>query len=127
MIRLKQIVEQTYEPIKVGASRLADTQHPDTEIIPQDKITSELSKVGAKEWTAEVNEKGIVQIKLDRKFENYKKTVKFINDVVKISEKMDHHADIAFTYDTATVTIFSHSHNAITNKDIEFADAVSKK
>ena len=40
---------------------------------------------------------------------------------------MDHHADIFFTYDTVKITIYSHSHNAITQKDIEFADAVSKK
>lgn len=127
MIKLSKIVEQTYEPIKVGASRLADTQHPDTVIIPQDKITSQLSKVGAKDWQVEVNDKGIVQIVLDSKFEDYKKTLKFVNDVAKISEKMDHHADIFFTYDTVKITIYSHSHNAITQKDIEFADAVSKK
>lgn len=127
MIKLKPLAEQTYEPIKVGASRLADTQHPDTEVIPQNEISARLAKVGAKDWTVEVNEKGIIQIRLERKFEDYKKTLKFVNDVAKISEKMDHHADIFFNYDTVTMTIFSHSHNAITIKDIEFADAVSKK
>ena len=81
MIKLSKIVEQTYEPIKVGASRLADTQHPDTVVIPQDKVTSQLSKVGAKDWQVEVNDKGIVQIVLDSKFEDYKKTLKFVNDV----------------------------------------------
>ena len=103
------------------------TQHPDTEIVPESDVSARLAEVGADEWTVEVNKQSVVQLKLERKFENYKKTLKFVNDVAKISEKMDHHADLFFNYDTVTMTIFSHSHNAITNKDIEFADAVSKK
>ena len=58
---------------------------------------------------------------------DYKQTLKFVNDVAKISEKLDHHGDIFFNYDTVKIEIYSHSHNAVTSKDIEFADAVSKK
>ena len=127
MIKLSKILEQEYEPIKVGASRLIGTQHPDTHIVPQDKIVDTLAKAGATGFEPEVNSKGVVQLRADRKFENYKETLKFVNNVAKISEKMDHHADIFFTYDTVKITIYSHSHNAVTQKDIEFAHAVSEK
>ena len=123
-MKLKTLLEQS--PVLRGASRLTDTQEEDVIIIPHDKVTSELSKAGAKDWTVETK-KGVFQIKTIRKFDDYKKTMKFVNDVAKISEKLDHHPDIFFNYDTVTVEIYSHSHNGITSKDIEFAKDVSKK
>jgi len=123
-MKLKTLLEQS--PVLRGASRLTDTQEEDVMIIPHDKVTSELSKAGAKDWTVETK-KGVFQIKTTRKFDDYKKTMKFVNDVAKISEKLDHHPDIFFNYDTVTVEIYSHSHNAVTSKDIEFAKDVSKK
>ena len=123
-MKLKTLLEQS--PVLRGASRLTDTQEEDVVVIPNDKITSELSRSGAKDWTAEVKA-GVFQIKTTRKFDDYKKTMKFVNDVAKISEKLDHHPDIFFNYDTVTIEIYSHSHNGITSKDIEFAKDVSKK
>jgi len=123
-MKLKTLLEQS--PVLRGVSRLTDTQEEDVIIIPNDKITSELSRSGAKDWTAEVKA-GVFQIKTTRKFDDYKKTMKFVNDVAKISEKLDHHPDIFFNYDTVTVEIYSHSHNGVTSKDIEFAKDVSKK
>jgi len=123
-MKLKAILEQS--PVLRGASRLTDTQEEDVISIPHDKVTSELSRAGAKDWTVETK-KGVYQIKTIRKFDDYKKTMKFVNDVAKISEKLDHHPDIFFNYDTVTVEIYSHSHNSVTSKDIEFAKDVSKK
>ena len=123
-MKLKTLLEQS--PVLRGASRLTDTQEEDVVVIPHDKVTSELSRSGAKDWTVETT-KGVYQIKTIRKFDDYKKTMKFVNDVAKISEKLDHHPDIFFNYDTVTVEIYSHSHNGVTSKDIEFAKDVSKK
>ena len=117
-MKLKALLEQS--PVLRGASRLTDTQEEDVISIPHNKVTSELSKAGAKDWTVETK-KGVYQIKTIRKFDDYKKTMKFVNDVAKISEKLDHHPDIFFNYDTVTIEIYSHSHNGITSKDIEFA------
>ena len=101
-MKLKTLLEQS--PVLRGASRLTDTQEEDVIIIPHDKVTSELSKAGAKDWMVETK-KGVFQIKTTR----------------------NHHPDIFFNYDTVTVEIYSHSHNAVTSKDIEFAKDVSKK
>ena len=126
MLKLKTLLEQEYDPVRIGLSRLTDTQDEEVIVIPHDKITTALSKVGAKDWTVETT-KGIFQIKTTRKFDDYKKTMKFVNDVAKIAEKIDHHPNISFNYDTVTVEIYSHSHNAITDNDIKFAEEVSKK
>ena len=121
MIRLYGILEQVR-----GASKLAGTEDDDRKIISQEDITKELAKVGAKDFKV-TTIKGSYAITLERKFDDYKQTLKFVNDVAKISEKLDHHGDIFFNYDTVKIEIYSHSHNAVTSKDIEFADAVSKK
>ena len=121
MIRLNGILEQVR-----GASKLAGTEDDDRTIIPQEDITKELAKVGAKDFKV-TTIKGSYAITLERKFDDYKQTLKFVNDVAKISEKLDHHGDIFFNYDTVKIEIYSHSHKAVTTKDIEFADAVSKK
>ena len=121
MIWLNGILEQVR-----GASKLAGTEDDDRKIIPQEDITKELAKVGAKDFKV-TTIKGSYAITLERKFDDYKQTLKFVNDVAKISEKLDHHGDIFFNYDTVKIEIYSHSHNAVTSKDIEFADAVSKK
>ena len=121
MIHLKTIAEQIR-----GASKIEGTSADIATAIPQENITKELSKVGATDFTV-TTIKGNYAITMTRKFEDYKKTLKFVNDVAKISEKLDHHGDIMFNYDTVKIEIYSHSHNAVTTKDIEFADAVSKK
>ena len=122
MIRLYGL----YEQIVRGTRQLTGTEDDDRTIIPQEDITKELSKVGATDFRV-TTIKGSYALSLERKFDDYKKTLKFVNDVAKISEKLDHHPDIFFNYDTVKVEIYSHSHKAVTTKDIEFADAVSKK
>lgn len=121
MIRLHRILEQVR-----GTSQITGTEDDDRIIIPQEDITKELSKVGATDFRV-TTIKGSYALTLERKFEDYKKTLKFVNDVAKISEKLDHHPDIFFNYDTVKIEVYSHSHKAVTSKDIEFADAVSKK
>ena len=121
MIRLTPILEQVR-----GTSQIEGTADSDRGIVPQEDITKELAKVGATDFRV-TTIKGSYAITLERKFEDYKKTLKFVNDVAKISEKLDHHPDVFFNYDTVKIEIYSHSHKAVTTKDIEFANAVSKK
>ena len=85
-----------------------------------------MSKVGATDFTV-TTIKGNYAITMTRKFEDYKKTLKFVNDVAKISEKLDHHPNVYFDYDTVKIEIYSFSHDTVTTKDIEFAKLVSKK
>ena len=122
MIRLHSILEQVVR----GTSQLAGTEDDDRTIVPQEDITKELAKVGADDFRV-TTIKGSYAITLERKFDDYKQTLKFVNDVAKISEKLDHHPDIFFNYDTVKIELYSHSHKAVTTNDIEFADAVSKK
>ena len=84
MIQLKPILEQVR-----GASQVAGTEDDDRTIIPQEDITKELSKVGTTDFRV-TTIKGSYALTLERKFEDYKQTLKFVNDVAKISEKLDH-------------------------------------
>ena len=47
MLKLKTLLEQEYDPVRIGLSRLTDTQDEEVIVIPHDKITTALSKVGA--------------------------------------------------------------------------------
>jgi 4a-hydroxytetrahydrobiopterin dehydratase len=121
MMHLKTIAEQIR-----GASKIEGTSDDIATAIPQENITKELSKVGATDFTV-TTIKGNYAITMTRKFEDYKKTLKFVNDVAKISEKLDHHPNVYFDYDTVKIEIYSFSHDTVTTKDIEFAKLVSKK
>jgi len=121
MINLKHIAEQVR-----GASKIEGTSDDIATVIPQEDITKELAKVGANDFQVTVI-KGNYAITMERKFEDYKQTLKFVNDVAKISEKLDHHPDISFNYDTVKIEIYSFSHDTVTTQDIEFAKQVSKK
>ena len=84
MIRLHSILEQVVR----GTSQLAGTEDDDRTIVPQEDITKELAKVGADDFRV-TTIKGSYAITLERKFDDYKQTLKFVNDVAKISEKLD--------------------------------------
>ena len=121
MVQLKKIIEQVR-----GASQVEGTEDADRTIVPQEDITKELSKVGATDFRV-TTIKGSYAITLERKFDDYKQTLKFVNDVAKISEKLDHHPNVYFDYDTVKIEIYSFSHDTVTTKDIQFAKLVSKK
>jgi len=90
------------------------------------EIIMELSKVGLSDFKVrKIN--GIYNLVFNRKFKDYKETLSFVNDIANISEKLNHHPDIFFNYNTVRIKIYTHSHKTITNKDIEFASLVSKK
>jgi 4a-hydroxytetrahydrobiopterin dehydratase len=51
-------------------------------------------------------------------------SVKFVNFLVEPAEAMNHHPDIAISWDTVTVTISTHSEGGLTAADFELAAKV---
>lgn len=47
--------------------------------------------------------------------------VKFVDSLVAPAEAMNHHPDVAVSWDTVTVTISSHSEGGLTAADFELA------
>jgi len=51
-------------------------------------------------------------------------SVELVNRVAPIAEKMNHHPDLAISWDTVTVAITTHSEGGLTAGDFELAQAI---
>jgi len=57
-------------------------------------------------------------------FSDFASALAFVNGVGKLAEQRQHHPDIALGWGYAEITLFTHSENAVTNKDHELAAAI---
>ena len=48
-------------------------------------------------------------------------SVDFVNKVMPVAEEMNHHPDLAISWDTVTVSISTHSEGGLTGSDFELA------
>ena len=60
------------------------------------------------------------------KFKDFKQAMVFINDVARIAEARDHHPDILVKYNLVTLTFYTHTENAVTEKDVRLAAEVDE-
>ena len=51
-------------------------------------------------------------------------SVEFVSGLVEPAEAMNHHPDLAISWDTVTVTISTHSEGGITAADFELAEKI---
>lgn len=54
-------------------------------------------------------------------FKNYKSTLAFVNEAAAVAESEKHHPNISFTWGKATVEIWTHSVNGLTEADFILA------
>lgn len=60
-------------------------------------------------------------------FSNFIEATEFVNKVVPLAEKADHHPDILIhSYKKVKVILFTHSENKITEKDYELAQEIDR-
>jgi 4a-hydroxytetrahydrobiopterin dehydratase len=57
----------------------------------------------------------------DFKHDDFKGSVAFVNRVMPVAEAMNHHPDLAISWDTVTATISTHSEGGLTENDFELA------
>ncbi len=58
-------------------------------------------------------------------FSDFKGALVFVNKVGELAEAVDHHPDIFLhTYKQVQITLFTHSVNAITDKDYDLAKKI---
>ena len=99
------------------------------ELIEPDKFKSALERLklnygyGNRGWKV-VNTDKNSYITTQREFDDYAGVKQFVDKVVGVANKLDHHPTIAFTYNKVKITIHSHSHNGLTTKDLRFAAAL---
>jgi 4a-hydroxytetrahydrobiopterin dehydratase len=60
-------------------------------------------------------------IRRDFKLADFKGSVDFVNRLTPEAEDMNHHPDLAISWDTVTVTITTHSEGGLTANDFELA------
>jgi 4a-hydroxytetrahydrobiopterin dehydratase len=55
------------------------------------------------------------------KLDDFKGSVDFVNLLTPVAEEMNHHPDLAISWDKVTVTITTHSEGGLTANDFELA------
>jgi 4a-hydroxytetrahydrobiopterin dehydratase len=58
------------------------------------------------------------------KREDFVGSVRFVDSLVGPAEQMNHHPDVAISWDTVTVTISTHSEGGLTAADFELAGKI---
>ena len=59
------------------------------------------------------------------KLDDFKGSVDFVNRLTPIAEEMNHHPDLAISWNQVTVTITTHSEGGLTANDFELARRIA--
>ena len=59
------------------------------------------------------------------KLDDFKGSVDFVNRLTPIAEEMNHHPDLAISWNQVTVTISTHSEGGLTANDFELARRIA--
>jgi 4a-hydroxytetrahydrobiopterin dehydratase len=51
-------------------------------------------------------------------------SVELVNEIAPVAEELNHHPDLAISWDTVTVTITTHSQGGLTETDFELAGRI---
>ena len=77
-------------------------------------------------WDIIKNSKDIYFLEKNFKFENFKKSQNFINEVGKISEIEGHHPDIHFGWGYAKISITTHAIEGLSENDFILAAKIDQ-
>jgi len=59
-------------------------------------------------------------------FKDYKEVMTFVNEVMKIADKQNHHPDITVHYDNVKLSITDHDKGKVSDKSHKFVNTVNK-
>jgi 4a-hydroxytetrahydrobiopterin dehydratase len=60
------------------------------------------------------------------KFEDFRGSIDFVNRVTPIAEEMNHHPDLAISWNTVTVSLSTHSEMGVTENDFALANQIDE-
>jgi 4a-hydroxytetrahydrobiopterin dehydratase len=63
-------------------------------------------------------------IKRRFKFEDFQASVDFVNRITPAAEEMNHHPDLAISWNTVDCTLSTHSEGGLTENDFELAEQI---
>ena len=82
--------------------------------LSDDQIEQKLRELPA--WTREGD-----SLVCEFKFEDFQASVDFVNRITPPAEEMNHHPDIAISWNKVNLTLSTHSEGGITENDFELA------
>lgn len=87
-----------------------------------------LSEDELEEYLAEMPGWELVGKAIEREFEfeDFVGSVRFVDALVAPAEAMNHHPDLAISWNKVTVTITNHAEGGVTMKDLDLAEQVSE-
>ena len=60
----------------------------------------------------------------DFKRDEFTGSVEFVNQILPVAEELNHHPDLAISWDTVSVTISTHSEGGLTASDFDLAERI---
>jgi 4a-hydroxytetrahydrobiopterin dehydratase len=63
-------------------------------------------------------------IKRSFKFDDFQGSVDFVNRITPVAEDMNHHPDLAISWNTVECTLSTHSEGGLTENDFEMAGRI---
>ena len=58
------------------------------------------------------------------KGKDFAEAMAFVNEVARLAEERNHHPDIAISWNTVTLRLWTHTAGGVTDKDLELAEAI---
>jgi len=92
-----------------------------TEPLTEAEVSQHMATL-SQHWKAD----GAAAIKGEFKFGNYYETQAFINAVAYIAHREDHHPDITFGYNSATVSLTTHAIGGLSDNDFISAAKIDR-
>jgi 4a-hydroxytetrahydrobiopterin dehydratase len=86
-------------------------------LLSDDDIETQLERVP--EWRRDGD-----SIRREFKFEDFQASVDFVNRITPPAEEMNHHPDIAISWNTVECTLSTHSQGGLTGDDFELATRI---
>ena len=86
-------------------------------LLNDDDIQARLDDIPA--WAREGD-----SIKREYKFDDFKGSVDFVNRLTPVAEEMNHHPDIAISWNKVELTLSTHSEGGLTGSDFELAGRI---
>ncbi|MCL5410922.1 MAG: 4a-hydroxytetrahydrobiopterin dehydratase [Patescibacteria group bacterium] len=59
-------------------------------------------------------------------FKNFPEAIDFVNKIVKIAEKLDHHPDISIHYNKVIIEIWTHKVEGLIELDFDLAEKIGR-
>jgi 4a-hydroxytetrahydrobiopterin dehydratase len=88
-------------------------------VLSDDEVDRRLSELS--DWERDGN-----AIKRQFKFEDFQASIDFINRITPAAEEMNHHPDLAISWNTVDCTLSTHSEGGLTENDFDLARQIEQ-